>query len=79
MDGGGKYSKIVNYFLHFSSFVNDAKLFFFLQVTRNTTPMYRTPEIIDLYSNFPIGEKQDIWVKILAKFSFLAYGLIDLT
>ncbi|XP_068089995.1 cyclin-G-associated kinase isoform X2 [Hyperolius riggenbachi] len=31
------------------------------EVTRNTTPMYRTPEIIDLYSNFPIGEKQDIW------------------
>lgn len=34
-----------------------------LQVTRNTTPMYRTPEIVDLYSNFPIGEKQDIWVR----------------
>lgn len=31
------------------------------EVTRNTTPMYRTPEIIDLYSNFPIGEKQDLW------------------
>ncbi|XP_054437813.1 cyclin-G-associated kinase [Pteronotus mesoamericanus] len=31
------------------------------EVTRNTTPMYRTPEIVDLYSNFPIGEKQDIW------------------
>ncbi|XP_063770345.1 cyclin-G-associated kinase isoform X2 [Pseudophryne corroboree] len=31
------------------------------EMTRNTTPMYRTPEIIDLYSNFPIGEKQDIW------------------
>uniref|UniRef100_A0A2I3GST1 Cyclin G associated kinase n=1 Tax=Nomascus leucogenys TaxID=61853 RepID=A0A2I3GST1_NOMLE len=31
------------------------------EITRNTTPMYRTPEIIDLYSNFPIGEKQDIW------------------
>ncbi|XP_075061455.1 cyclin-G-associated kinase isoform X2 [Mixophyes fleayi] len=31
------------------------------EVTRNTTPMYRTPEIIDLYSNFPIGEKQDTW------------------
>ncbi|MBV95607.1 Cyclin-G-associated kinase, partial [Eschrichtius robustus] len=30
-------------------------------ITRNTTPMYRTPEIVDLYSNFPIGEKQDIW------------------
>ncbi|XP_036056414.1 cyclin-G-associated kinase isoform X4 [Onychomys torridus] len=32
-----------------------------LKITRNTTPMYRTPEIVDLYSNFPIGEKQDIW------------------
>ncbi|XP_053858877.1 cyclin-G-associated kinase isoform X3 [Vidua macroura] len=32
-----------------------------LKITRNTTPMYRTPEMIDLYSNFPIGEKQDIW------------------
>ncbi|XP_045690127.1 cyclin-G-associated kinase isoform X3 [Phyllostomus hastatus] len=31
------------------------------EVTRNTTPMYRTPEVVDLYSNFPIGEKQDIW------------------
>ncbi|XP_056430940.1 cyclin-G-associated kinase isoform X1 [Hyla sarda] len=31
------------------------------EMVRNTTPMYRTPEIIDLYSNFPIGEKQDIW------------------
>ncbi|NWR31083.1 GAK kinase, partial [Tachuris rubrigastra] len=31
------------------------------EITRNTTPMYRTPEMIDLYSNFPIGEKQDIW------------------
>ncbi|KAM6034448.1 cyclin-G-associated kinase isoform 2-T2 [Chlamydotis macqueenii] len=32
-----------------------------LKITRNTTPMYRTPEMVDLYSNFPIGEKQDIW------------------
>ncbi|XP_051026526.1 cyclin-G-associated kinase [Acomys russatus] len=31
------------------------------EITRNTTPMYRTPEIVDLYSNFPIGERQDIW------------------
>ncbi|KAM9237836.1 cyclin-G-associated kinase isoform 1-T1 [Dugong dugon] len=31
------------------------------EITRNTTPMYRTPEIVDLYSNFPINEKQDIW------------------
>ncbi|XP_042643524.1 cyclin-G-associated kinase isoform X2 [Tyto alba] len=31
------------------------------EITRNTTPIYRTPEMIDLYSNFPVGEKQDIW------------------
>ncbi|KAL0979840.1 hypothetical protein UPYG_G00190510 [Umbra pygmaea] len=31
------------------------------EITRNTTPAYRTPEMIDLYSNFPINEKQDIW------------------
>ncbi|KAJ7335293.1 hypothetical protein JRQ81_013234 [Phrynocephalus forsythii] len=31
------------------------------EITRNTTPVYRTPEIIDLYSNYPIDEKQDIW------------------
>ncbi|XP_075400673.1 cyclin-G-associated kinase isoform X2 [Tenrec ecaudatus] len=31
------------------------------EITRNTTPMYRTPEMVDLYSNFPICEKQDIW------------------
>uniref|UniRef100_A0A3P8VGD7 Cyclin-G-associated kinase n=1 Tax=Cynoglossus semilaevis TaxID=244447 RepID=A0A3P8VGD7_CYNSE len=31
------------------------------EITRNTTPAYRTPEMIDIYSNFPINEKQDIW------------------
>lgn len=31
------------------------------EITRNTTPTYRTPEAVDLYSHFPIGEKQDIW------------------
>ncbi|TSO98500.1 Cyclin-G-associated kinase [Bagarius yarrelli] len=34
---------------------------FVLKITRNTTPAYRTPEMIDLYSNYPINEKQDIW------------------
>ena len=24
--------------------------------------MYRTPEMLDLYQNFPINEQQDIWV-----------------
>ncbi|XP_033870954.3 cyclin-G-associated kinase-like [Acipenser ruthenus] len=31
------------------------------EITRNTTPAYRTPEMIDLYSSYPINEMQDIW------------------
>ena len=34
-----------------------------LQLARHTTPMYRTPEMLDLYSNFPINENMDIWVR----------------
>ena len=35
---------------------------FLPQIQRNTTPMYRSPEMIDLYSNHPVNEKADIWV-----------------
>lgn len=28
---------------------------------RATTPAYRAPEICDLYSNFPIDKRQDLW------------------
>lgn len=31
------------------------------EILSNTTPMYRTPEMIDMYSNYPINEMQDIW------------------
>lgn len=31
------------------------------EITRNTTPMYRSPEMLDLYMNFPICESLDIW------------------
>ncbi|XP_064624452.1 cyclin-G-associated kinase-like isoform X2 [Lineus longissimus] len=31
------------------------------EITQNTTPMYRTPEMLDLYLNFPINEAMDIW------------------
>jgi len=31
------------------------------EIQRNTTPMYRAPEMIDLYSNSPVTEKADIW------------------
>ena len=41
-------------------------LYFILQtedeILQNTTPMYRTPEMIDMYSNYPINEMQDVWV-----------------
>ena len=39
-------------------------LYTIYQLQRNTTPMYRAPEMIDLYSNMPITEKVDIWVSI---------------
>lgn len=31
-------------------------------MARFTTPMYRAPEILDTYQNYPIGPAQDIWV-----------------
>lgn len=31
------------------------------EIQRNTTPMYRAPEMVDLYSNMPVTEKADIW------------------
>ncbi|OQV17255.1 Cyclin-G-associated kinase [Hypsibius exemplaris] len=31
------------------------------EMTRNTTPMYRAPEMLDLYNNYPINEKLDVW------------------
>lgn len=30
-------------------------------ILRNTTPQYRSPEMLDLYKNQPIDEKSDIW------------------
>lgn len=32
-----------------------------MQVQRNTTPMYRAPECLDTYSNYPIDHRIDIW------------------
>uniref|UniRef100_A0A915JAG3 Protein kinase domain-containing protein n=1 Tax=Romanomermis culicivorax TaxID=13658 RepID=A0A915JAG3_ROMCU len=31
------------------------------ELARRTTPMYRAPEMLDLYQNLPINEKVDIW------------------
>ncbi|VDM11208.1 unnamed protein product, partial [Wuchereria bancrofti] len=31
------------------------------ELARHTTPMYRAPESLDMYSNFPVGPAQDIW------------------
>eukprot|EP00106_Octopus_bimaculoides_P013233 XP_014780675.1 PREDICTED: cyclin-G-associated kinase-like [Octopus bimaculoides] len=31
------------------------------EIAKNTTPMYRAPEMLDLYQNFPINEAGDIW------------------
>lgn len=31
------------------------------EMTKNTTPMYRAPEILETYNNYPINEAMDIW------------------
>lgn len=42
------------------------------EMTKVTTPMYRAPEMLDTYSNYPINEQVDIWVrKIRLNFSIL--------
>ena len=31
------------------------------EITKFTTVQYRAPEMVDLYSGYPIGTKSDIW------------------
>lgn len=31
------------------------------EMARHTTPMYRAPEMLDLWSNYPIDTPADIW------------------
>ncbi|KAI6239496.1 Cyclin-G-associated kinase [Aphelenchoides fujianensis] len=38
-----------------------------------TTPMYRSPEVLDLYQNYPIGPSQDIWA-LGCILVYLCYG-----
>jgi len=40
-----------------------------LQLTKNTTPMYRAPEMLDLYQNYPVNEQSDIWVTTVMLYS----------
>jgi len=34
-------------------------------MSKHTTPMYRAPEILETYQNYPIGPAQDIWVFLI--------------
>ena len=43
------------------------------EITSHTTPMYRTPEMLDLYQNFPIDQQQDIWA-LGCTLYLLSYG-----
>ena len=49
------------------------------QIQRNTTPMYRAPEMVDLYSNKPVNEKADIWALgcLLYKLCFKVHPFED--
>ena len=51
------------------------------EMTKVTTPMYRAPEMLDTYNNYPINEQVDIWVRshrtirIQTKILLLGIGL----
>ncbi|XP_041358750.1 cyclin-G-associated kinase-like [Gigantopelta aegis] len=49
------------------------------EITKNTTPMYRAPEMLDLYQNFPINEAADIWALgcVLFKLCFSEHPFED--
>ncbi|CAL1529543.1 unnamed protein product [Lymnaea stagnalis] len=49
------------------------------EITKNTTPMYRAPEMLDLYNNFPINEACDIWALgcLLFKLCFYVHPFED--
>jgi cyclin G-associated kinase len=40
------------------------------EMTKVTTPMYRAPEMLDTYNNYPINEQVDIWVLEKKTFEF---------
>lgn len=44
------------------------------ELARCTTPMYRAPEMLDLYQNFPINEQADIWALGCVLF-YLCFGV----
>jgi AP2-associated kinase len=35
-------------------------------IERNTTMVYRAPEMLDLYGEKPVTEKVDVWVRLVA-------------
>ena len=39
-------------------------IYYIFKLAKNTTPMYRAPEMLDLYQNNPINEQSDIWVRL---------------
>lgn len=49
------------------------------EIAKNTTPMYRAPEMLDLYQNFPINEACDIWALgcLLFKLCFYVHPFED--
>ena len=49
------------------------------QLTKNTTPMYRAPEMLDLYQNYPINEQSDIWVSSCYAIQFSYYSMYNVT
>ena len=47
------------------------------EIKRYTTLSYRSPEMIDLYSEKPLTAKLDIWVSFCDFMIFKAFGFTD--
>ncbi|KAF6038325.1 GAK [Bugula neritina] len=49
------------------------------EIAKHTTPMYRAPEMLDLYQNYVIGQPQDIWALgcVLYQMCFMVHPFED--
>lgn len=55
---------IVLIYLRLCLVSSELRMINLFQIAKNTTPMYRAPEMLDLYQNFAICEASDVWVSI---------------
>lgn len=71
LDGSHKISDFACSTNKFYENINNNRNEIVFDISRNTTPAFRAPEQLDLYSGFPINEKVDIWALGVILYSIL--------